>query len=246
MEEHLKSVFIKPDNENIKIWRYMDFPKYLSLLDNKDLYFSSATKMDDKFEGVFPKQNIENQNIQYGEMGMSSELIKLARENTEKVKKICLVNCWHMNNYESDTMWGRYVKDNMGIVIQSTFKKFEKIFSKESNVHVGIIRYIDFEKESIPDGNFYHVFLHKRKQYAGDQELRAITHYKTDSNPISEKELNSITGRSVKINLNELIEKIYVSPVSPRWFLELTRSISAKFGITAPIEESSLSKKPDY
>lgn len=246
MEEHLKSVFIKPKNEHIKIWRFMDFPKYLSLLDNKDLYFSSATKMDDKFEGVFPKRNVEIQNIKYEEMGMTPELTKLARENTDKIKKICLVNCWHMNEYESDTMWGKYVQDKVGVVIQSTFKKLESILSEYSDVHISVIRYIDFDIETVPDGNFYHVFLHKRKQFTGDQELRAITHYKTDSNPVSEKELNSITGRSVKINLNELIEKIYVSPTSPRWFLELTKSLTTKFGITAHVKESSLSKKPDY
>ena len=90
------------------------------------------------------------------------------------------------------------------------------------------------------------MFLHKRKQFTGDQELRAITRYKTDSNPVSEEELDSITGRSVKINLNQLIEKIYVSPTSPSWFLELIKSITIQFGITAPVEESSLAKKPDY
>jgi hypothetical protein len=246
MEEHLKSVFIKPENENIKIWRFMNFPKYVSLLENQDLYFSSAKNMPDEFEGVAPRRNVEKLNKTFEKIGVSTELAKLANDNLELFKKTVLVNCWHMNDDESDTMWGKYVRDDVGVVIQSTFKKFESVFSEYSDIHLGIIRYINFEIEETPKGNFYHDFLHKRKQFTGDQELRAITHYKTDSNPVSEEELNSITGRSVKINLNELIEKIYVSPTSPAWFLELTKSVTKKFGITAPVEESTISQKPDY
>jgi hypothetical protein len=43
---------LKPANENAKIWRYMDFTKFVSLLEKKALFFCRADKLGDPFEGV--------------------------------------------------------------------------------------------------------------------------------------------------------------------------------------------------
>lgn len=224
----------------------MDFPKYLSLLDKESLFFSNVTKLYDKFEGALPKSNADEQKIAYEKLGLSKELSDAVIEHDANFKKLILVNCWNMNNEESDLMWKSYVKDVPGIAIQSTFKKLASIFSDNPDVHLGIVRYIDHYSDKIKTDNFYHKFLHKRKYYSDERELRAITHYKTDSNPISQEEMDSIRGRHIKIDLKELIEKIYVSPTSPEWFLELTESVSKKFGIDKPVEKSPISMTPDY
>ena len=33
-------IFIQPENENVKVWRYMDFTKFVSLIDAGRLFFS--------------------------------------------------------------------------------------------------------------------------------------------------------------------------------------------------------------
>ena len=48
-------VFTAPTNENIKIWRYMDFTKFLSFIDKKTLFFTRVDQLEDKFEGRFTK-----------------------------------------------------------------------------------------------------------------------------------------------------------------------------------------------
>lgn len=48
-----KPSFDVPD-EHTTIWRYMDFTKFVSLLDKKTLYFTRSDKFDDKFEGATP------------------------------------------------------------------------------------------------------------------------------------------------------------------------------------------------
>ena len=55
-EEH--PIFIQPENEDIKVWRYMDFTKLVSLIDSLRLYFTRADKFEDPFEGSFPKINV--------------------------------------------------------------------------------------------------------------------------------------------------------------------------------------------
>ena len=48
-------VFTAPTDENIKIWRYMDFTKFLSFIDKKTLFFTRVDQLEDKFEGRFTK-----------------------------------------------------------------------------------------------------------------------------------------------------------------------------------------------
>ena len=53
-----------PD-ENDKIWRYVDFSKFLSLLEDSAIFFSRADKLDDPFEGSYSKVNIKVRPITY-------------------------------------------------------------------------------------------------------------------------------------------------------------------------------------
>lgn len=48
-------VFEKPSNEDAKIWHYMNFSKFVSLLDSKMLFLTRADLFEDKFEGMLPK-----------------------------------------------------------------------------------------------------------------------------------------------------------------------------------------------
>ncbi|KAF5417648.1 MAG: hypothetical protein C5S38_01290 [Candidatus Methanophagaceae archaeon] len=45
--------FEKPSDEDIKIWRYIDFTKFVSLLDKKALFFARADRLSDSFEGSY-------------------------------------------------------------------------------------------------------------------------------------------------------------------------------------------------
>ena len=48
----------------------------------------------------------------------------------------------------------------------------------------------------------------------------------------------------VVVNLDELIERIHVSPNAPQWFKDQVRSVSNKYGLDKPIEASSLEDRP--
>ena len=40
-----------PSDPSATVWRYMDFAKFVSLLDSQALYFARASLLEDKFEG---------------------------------------------------------------------------------------------------------------------------------------------------------------------------------------------------
>ena len=43
------------NSAQVKIWRYMDLAKFLSLLSNEALYFACPSELDDPYEGFYPK-----------------------------------------------------------------------------------------------------------------------------------------------------------------------------------------------
>lgn len=63
----------------MKIWRYMDLAKFIALLSNRALYFTSASKFNDTYEFYIPKvytEEIKNKRI---------EFITKCFENTKKI-----------------------------------------------------------------------------------------------------------------------------------------------------------------
>ena len=54
-EEHPS--FKSPPDDAV-LWRYMDFTKFVSLLDKRALFFVRADKLGDPFEGTITKVNV--------------------------------------------------------------------------------------------------------------------------------------------------------------------------------------------
>ena len=44
-------------DDNKKIWRYMDFTKFIDILENEALFFTRSDRFEDKFEGTLPIAN---------------------------------------------------------------------------------------------------------------------------------------------------------------------------------------------
>ncbi|MED1409799.1 hypothetical protein [Bacillus paramycoides] len=50
----------------------------------------------------------------------------------------------------------------------------------------------------------------------------------------------SIIGKNIRMNLDELIEKVYVSPDAAPWFVEVVKVVLEKFGVDAEVIYSDL------
>ena len=59
--------FKQPENNKIMVWRYMDFTKFVSMLENGGLFFCRADLLGDPFEGSFARANEELRPIIYEE-----------------------------------------------------------------------------------------------------------------------------------------------------------------------------------
>ncbi len=298
--------FKKPDDENIPIYRYMEFSKFVSLLYRKELFFPSADNLSksDQYEGWFPTNY--------------PKIPKFEIWDKEIGKDIC-INCWHMNYGESDAMWKLYSTHKDGVAIQSTYKKLSESFKNSTNdIYIGEIKYIVHDKWEIEVGsplNDYIRFIHKEKCFEHEKELRALTsrkglvdfamqisdkmHYEmlledfikqlsclinfifsldktkkeieTKATEIREittklflskgihpsdiksllniliqseidKDKSDEGGIYIKVDLDILIEKIWISPGAKPWFRELVESVLKEQRLNKGVDKSILAK----
>ncbi len=224
-----------PSNDKATIWRYMDFTKFVNMLETKALYFSRCDKLDDPFEGSCPKLMLDKRDELFGPH-VAKDYFKLLREYTA-------VNCWHKNGYESAAMWKLYLKSNEGIAIKSSFKRLRDCFVNDKpDVYIGLVNYINYEKDQMP---LYAIspFFHKRKSFRHEMELRACIQGEPR---IGEQIRPFEQGLSIKVNLDTLISRIYLAPQTPEWLFNLVKSVSSRYGLEKKIVPSNLDAKPIY
>lgn len=171
------------------------------------------------------------------------------------------INCWHMNDHESAAMWTQYAGTGPGVAITSTFSRILRAFSKTSDrIFVGLVRYHDWLNDEV-DSTFGFP-LSKRMSFSHEQELRLIywnletqhslngvfeklsrhtmDHlFRRISGPIDWDIVNVEASRvkfgdglSIPLDIDMLIDEVYVSPTSGKWFLELIQEICKKFGLS--------------
>lgn len=237
-----------PNDPYIKIWRYVDFAKFVLILEEKALFFADYKQFDDPEEGCFPYENIIKQSQVLGQVNKDIPLekrIEIAEGHYRKLEEALhgagdyFINCWHMNNVESLAMWKLYSDMNKGIAIQSTFKNLNECLSKyehADDIAIGMVNYdpsIDWSHEC----TVYRPFLHKRRSFQHEQELRAVLFRSHDANKMKLEidnpadTIKDSKGIPIPVDLDILIDKIYISPKAHIWFEKLVRTLLNKYDL---------------
>lgn len=240
-------VLTKPKDTNATIWRYIDFTKFISLLQKRKMFFPKAVSLQDPFEGATTKANIFIRKSNYPHI--SSDIFKGTMKHMEVIKESIYVNCWNISEEETNLMWASYVEENSGVAIQSTFKRLKSCFHTNSNlkIRIGKVKYIDYYKtDNFNELVGYLYFLHKRKIYKYENELRAMTLLMGHQKNKALEEDFTDKGIFVPINLDMLVEKVVVSPNAKIWQVNLVESLMEEYGVIKIVEQSSIYKAPHY
>lgn len=239
--------FNAPKDTDIKIWRYMDFTKFVSLLQTNCLFLSRVDNFEDPYEGATSRANSKIRKSMPIDYVIPDNILKDMSHFQEWSRNWTYVNCWHMNNVESEAMWKLYAQTNEAIAIQSTYSTLNEQLPKE--VYLGTVNYIDYEKDLLPEGNGFLPYVHKRLAFEHEKELRVLFQdfpKKENGREFDFDLRNSTFGKSIKINLNSLIEKILVAPNAPAWFLQIVVDIVAKYEFQFDVVQSEISKPPVF
>ncbi|RDI09793.1 hypothetical protein [Flavobacterium sp. AG291] len=216
-----------PDNDTI-VWKYMDLSKFLDMLLCRQMFMSRSDKFEDQYEGTFSEPTYE-------------ELKKLSENNPEFLdyhkthRKNVVISSWHINEYESFAMWQIFTKNNEGLAIQSTIGRMQEALAPENryDMYIGAVNYIDYKKEYVPLDNAFFPFLFKRKSFQYEREVRIISDLSSQNIYINE-------GIKANVDINKLIDKIYIHPKSENWYKNLVIQLMQQLGFDFTIEKSDL------
>ncbi len=226
----------------LKIWRYVDFAKFMHMLATGTLYFPCVTELKDPYEGWMPRSHIKaltemNRGIldrmERAYHDILAQLPATARDRVpvdaiiaDARRKLDLqsvlpevnrkfgVSCWHVNEHESEAMWQLYSAAGQGIAIESTKARLEGAL-KGDGIHVDRVRYMNFDTDEIEKGHRNYGLFLKRKSFEHEQELRATILLPAPG-----------TGTAVPCDLKALIVQIQFSlrprpitsrPSNTRW-----------------------------
>jgi hypothetical protein len=227
------------------IWRYMDFTKFVNLLQEKALFFSRAANLGDPFEGAIP--DAERMPRDQVMQGFADSIAISNQDNWEWL----LVSCWHISRHESMAMWRLYSKSDESIAIQSTLGRLRKRLDEDFTV--GEVHYIDYQCDKFrrPDSASISPFFHKRKAFEHEQELRAVVWdrsypgYKVIvDGKVENPSRPEGGGELVKVDLSLLISSVFVNPLSPPWLYSLVKNVMEKYSLNVPAHHSSLNNSP--
>ena len=239
-------LFQAPLDVNIPIWRYMDFAKYVAMLEYGGIFFPRADKLGDPFEGSFPEANKELRAQACKEIGLSENECTRIADIHRWLREWTMVCCWHKNYRESAAMWKLYSKTDKAVAIRATFARLRDCLDERT--YVGVVKYLDYQKERIPEDNTFWPFLFKRGFFADDQEVRAVI---LERPPLGEAGLDISApaprdGIWKLVDLSALVDAVFVAPASPDWFWELVQKVTARHLPGVPVTRSALDEKPFY
>ena len=249
--------FHTPPAADAILWRYMDFTKFVSLLETRSLFFARADKLGDPFEGSVPKNNIVFRSTLEPEFS-DEEILRYALI-MKQVPRFTLVSCWHESSHESEAMWRLYASANGGIAVKTNFDAFGRSFLTNERIHIGAVQYVDYDNDQIPENDLLFPYLYKRESFKHEQEVRAIVQYlppglstdelKDSIRNTPESEINQWPdicdiGLDYEVDLNLLIQEVVVSHFAPEWLLDLVEKITKRYGLEVPVNKSRLAESP--
>lgn len=164
-------------------------------------------------------------------------------------------------------MWRTYIPESQGVAIVTSFAALTSALdSFEPDVHAGRVEYLDYQTERLARVTPFGVVMHKRREYEAEREVRAIA---LDESPYPDRALRPLrkflpddtevdqgatriesppwqskAGLEVRVDVNLLFQKVRVAPGAGEWQRLAVESLLRRYGVTCPVELSSLDDLP--
>ncbi len=228
-----------PHDQTI-IWRYMDFERFVNLLETGSLFFSRVDNLGDQHEGKVPKETIEawRARIQTGQYteGTLEDLDRHINFLHNENRRISMVNCWSICMEENFALWKIYSKNNLGVAIRTLVGNFKRCFDPApEKINIGTVNYTKRDNKDLRISNTLFPIFNKIEFYHYETELRAYTQeYDEGYTPRYDK------GKHVRVDLKTLITDVRLAPGASNKHYKEISELLATHGIDAKILHSSI------
>jgi hypothetical protein len=248
------------------VWRYMPFPKFISLLTYQALWFSKLNILQDTYEGLIPaslkrQMHEDNQRFkaQFDTPEFHTQIDKWLDKNEQDSRELLVVSCWFLGESDSERMWREYGGSNEAIAIKSTVGRLARyvLVPRDEHVsHLGLVSYVDHDTHEMSAYEAHQgherAFLKDKERFAHEEEIRIVTlNVKTTSCASMEgkpytaeevvgKNMNNFEnpGLYVGVHLNGLLTEVVVPPTAEEWFEKLVRRIVELSQLSAHVSRS--------
>jgi hypothetical protein len=237
------------------LWRYLDFPRFMSLLDSATIWFARADTFTDHYELGVPAadlsaaragagQVLADPQLREGIMRFLADVTGLSREGLAglpdgEVAELLLshagqalyISCWQEDEDESAGMWDSYAPGGSG----------------DRDVFLGRVCYLDYQAGSWGPFHWFAPAFHKRRIFRHEQEVRAVIvwpSYRDLADGMAD--ITPAAGIPVPVDLTRLIQHIVIAPTASSWFPGLVTSILHRYGLSAVPMSSELTRAPDW
>lgn len=239
------------------LWRFMDLPKFIYLLEHRALYFPRADTLGDPFEGAAglvsrrerwndhylaffrnAVRSIPGRTSKPSSEHVEAEAARLLRDiqrHGEQLRLCAFVSCWHANNVESEALWRLYCPpQTAGVAIRTSAGTLRDSLGDRADIKIARVLYADFRTHyaELNDRLFW-----KRTSLAHESEVRAV---------INRHRPQQELGVAAPVNLDLLIKAVVPSPFAPPWFPELLGAMMRRYEASPPVEESELLSQPFF
>ena len=178
-----------------QLWRYMNFAKFVSMLETRQLFFTRVDKLDDAYEGAWSEATLRQldsliehgdpkgrENPVTGDKYVSEkETARLWKQiiggHSQVERRYTLVSCWREGEHESEAMWNQAPQhgEKYELAIKTDFKSLVSSFPSHSRLPdiVARVEYIPYQTKEMPL-SLAAPYLHKRIEFQDEREVRAI------------------------------------------------------------------------
>ncbi len=242
------------------IWRYLSLAKLLALLRTRSVFLCRADLFDNAFEGSFTEGSLRGHADEWG-AEYPSNLVTMA----QWLPCRSFVSCWHASAIESAALWRIYGGVEGALAIRSTIGALQEAFPSmlESGSDLLIsqdvrrVQYIDYRTAHPYLNDLAGPLCYKRQAFSFEQEIRVIRQElptgpspregQPDGRAILIGPPPEDSGRQVAVNVEQLVEAVYLAPSSPAWLLPTVRETITALGFPGiDCRQSSLDDLPEF
>jgi hypothetical protein len=228
-----------------KVWRFMSFEKFADLIKSQSLYCSRLDKLPDALEGLLSAGNCRAMSPVTAAFHNGYDI----KDNCDRqllqsahMRRLYFVNCWHINDSESKTMWRLYAPRPESVVVVSNVSRlwaYAKICRHKRFGHmiVGNVKYASFD-DPRPDWVSWLPALFKDLPYRIEREIRLLA-----SPNCSMEQAANLDFLKIRLDPRALIEAVILHPHAYPGFCRAVRELARELLPHVPVATSKIKSR---
>lgn len=226
----------KKPNPDADLWRYIDFTQFVSILENRELWFSSVSKFFDPFEGALPETALHN--LADGLPDEVEDPDRIVLRMYDALRYMTYGSCWHQRDQETAAMWQLYQDRGKEVAIRTTVQNFRQTLPARPALTTGCVNYEEYDEADSFTVTRISPFFHKRPSFEHEREYRAVISEfevvqgaRIDEEYVDKLDRETPPGRPIRIDPGDLIQEVVVSPVADSWLKPLVEDVVDSSGL---------------